>query len=132
MAERSFDGWPWPTCWVRSSTFRFVRLLRQIGHSVTGLNQQIFDSNISWNFCSYVLVSELPYLSDPMIDPILLANLWILFLACRYTRSTLGLDVRALMSLGRNGTKRLSYPTAPSDLRTTLWTTDEREVFGWS
>lgn len=23
---------------------------------LTGLNQQIFDSNISWNFCSYVLV----------------------------------------------------------------------------
>jgi len=25
--------WPWPTHWVRSSSFRFVRLLRQVGHS---------------------------------------------------------------------------------------------------
>ena len=68
MAERSFDGLGLHTGSGPAAFGLFVCYVK------SGLNQQIFDSNIGWNFCSYVLVSELPYVSDPMIDPILLAT----------------------------------------------------------
>jgi len=60
--------WPWPYYWVRSSSFRFVRLLRQVGHSRGWISRSL--TRISAGI--FVLRS---CLSDPMIDPILLATM---------------------------------------------------------